>query len=71
MLGCALEEPGAPWGMTFVPEILETCCGGVSGQVVNTSNSGSGGLRFKPYQSLSFLRQGTLLHFASLLHPGV
>ena len=36
----------------------------------NTSNSGSGGPGLKPRLSLSFLRQGTLLHFVSL-HPGV
>ena len=44
--------------------------GGVCGRVVNTSNSGSGGLGFKPHPLCCFLRQGTLLHFASL-HPGV
>ena len=59
--GCALEEPGPPWGLTFAPGILETCCEGVSSQVVNTSNSGSGGPGFKPRQSHCFLRQGTLL----------
>ena len=40
------------------------------GLVVNTSNSGSGGLGFKPHPLHCFLRQGTLLHFVSL-HPGV
>ena len=40
--------------------------GGVCGQMVNTSNSGSGGPGFKPCASCCFLRQGTLLHFASL-----
>ena len=33
----------------------------------NTSNSGPKGPGFKPRQSRCFLRQGTLLHFASLL----
>ena len=58
--GCVLEEPGAPWGLTFAPGILETCCEGVSSQAVNTSNSGSGGPRFKPCQSHCFLRQGII-----------
>ena len=43
---------------------------GVCGRAVNTSNSGSGGLGFKPHRSRCFLRQGTLLHLVSL-HPGV
>ena len=36
----------------------------------DTSNSGSGGLGFKPGPSCCFLRQGILRHFVSL-HPGV
>ena len=44
--------------------------GVVCSQVVNTSNSGSGGSGFKPRPSRCFLRQGTLLHFVSV-HPGV
>ena len=44
--------------------------GGMRGQGVNTWNSGSGGPGFKPCPWRCFLRQGTLLHFASL-HPGV
>ena len=44
--------------------------GGVCGRAVNTSKSGSGGLVFKPRPLRCFLRQVTLLHFASL-HPGV
>ena len=45
-------------------------CGGVCGQVVNTSNSGSGGSGYKPPPSRCSLRRGTFLHFVSL-HPGV
>ena len=48
---------------------LLAACGGVCGQVVNTSNSRSEGPRFKPRPS-RFLRQGTLLHFVPL-HPSV
>ena len=45
--------------------------GGVCRWAVNTWNSGSGGPGFKPCPwHYCFLRQGTLLHFASL-HPGV
>ena len=44
--------------------------GSVCGRAVNTSDSGSGDLEFKPRPSCCFLRQGTLLHFASI-HPGV
>ena len=44
--------------------------GGICGRVVNTSNSRSGGLGFKPRPLHCILRQGTLLHFVSL-HPGV
>ena len=44
--------------------------GGICGRVVNTSNSRSGGLGFKPCPFHCILRQGTLLHFVSL-HPGV
>ena len=44
--------------------------GGVCGQVVNSSNSRSGGPGFKPRPPRPFLRQRTLLHFVSL-HPGV
>ena len=44
--------------------------GGVCGQVVNTSNSRSGGPGFKPHLLRCFFRQGTLLPFVSL-HPGV
>ena len=42
----------------------------MSGQAVNTSNSGSGGPGFKPHPLRCFLGQGTLLNFVSL-HPGV
>ena len=42
----------------------------VARRAVNTSNSGSGGLGFKPRPSRCFLRQGTSLHFVSL-HPVV
>ena len=44
--------------------------GGLCKRAVNTSNAGSEGPGVKPRQSLCFLRQATLLHFASL-HPGV
>ena len=44
--------------------------GGVSVVLKNTSNSGSGGPRFKSHPLRCFLRQGTLLYFVSL-HPGV
>ena len=37
--------------------------GGVCGRAVNTSNSGSGGLGFRPRPSRCFPRQETLLHF--------
>ena len=43
---------------------------GMCGQVDNTANSGFGGMGFKPHVLHCFLKQGTLLHFASL-HPGV
>ena len=39
-------------------------------QVINTSNSASGGLGFKPCRLRCFFRQGPLLHFVSL-HLGV
>ena len=42
----------------------------MSGQAVNTLNSGSGGPGFKPHPLHCFLGQGTLLNFVSL-HPGV
>ena len=45
-------------------------CGGVCWRAVYTSNSGFGGLGFKPYPSRCFLRQGTVLHFV-FLHTGV
>ena len=51
--------------------IIVLYCGGMCGQAVNTSNSGSVGPGFKPHPSCCFLRQGTLLHFVSDLHPGV
>ena len=44
--------------------------GDLCGREVNTLNSGSRGLRFKPYTLHCFLRQGPLLHFVSL-HLGV
>ena len=44
--------------------------GGMCNQVVNTSNSRSGGPGFKPRPLHCFLRQGTSVHFVSL-HPGV
>ena len=68
---CKASEPGALWGLTFAPGILETCCRGMSGQAVNTSNSRSGGLEFNHCQWHCFLRQGTFLHFVSLLPPHV
>ena len=40
------------------------------GRVINTSNSASGGLGFKPCRLRCFFRQGPLLHFVSL-HLGV
>ena len=45
---------------------LTKICGGMCGWPVNTSNSGSGGLGFKPRPSRCFLRQETLLHFSPL-----
>ena len=44
--------------------------GDMCGLMVNTLNSGSGGLVFKPRLLRCFLRHGTLIHFDSL-HPGV
>ena len=49
---------------------LTKICGGMCGWAVNTSNSRSGGLGFKPHPSRCFLRQETLLHFFSH-HPGI
>ena len=51
---------------------LQATVKGVEACVVlkNTSNSGSGGPRFKSHPLRCFLRQGTLLYFVSL-HPGV
>ena len=46
------------------PTLFKEAC------VAETSNSGSEGPGLKPRPSRCFLRQGTLLHFASL-HPGV
>ena len=44
--------------------------GGICDRVVNTSNSRSGGLGFKPRPLHCILRQGTLPNFVSL-HPSV
>ena len=54
----------------IIGNFLNKFSGGMSDRVVNTSNSGSGGLGFKPRPSRCFLRQGTLLPFVSP-HPGV
>ena len=54
----------------IINNFLNKFSGGMSGRVVNTSNSGSEDLGFKPRPSRCFLRQGTLLPFVSL-HPGV
>ena len=49
---------------------LTKICGGMCGWAVNTSNSESGGLGFKPRPLRCFHRQETLLHFFSP-HPGI
>ena len=50
----------------IINNFLNKFSGGVSGRVVNTLNSGSGGPGFKPCTLHCFFRQGTLLHFLSL-----
>ena len=54
----------------IINNFLHKFSGGMTGRVVNTSNSRSGDLGFKRRPSRCFLRQGTLLPFVSL-HTGV
>ena len=68
-------KPNQHCTLPFFPnKVCKKSCskrgGSVSGLVVNTSNSVSGGPKFKSHPLRCFLRQGTLLHFVSL-QPGV
>ena len=47
-------------------KVLLIDAGGMCGQVVDTSNSRSGGPEFEPRPLRCFVREVTLLHFVSL-----
>ena len=55
-----------PWPQSLHDRPFPSGCGGMSGQVVNISNSRSGGPGFKPCPLHCFLGQGTFFHFVSL-----
>ena len=66
----AWKHPQKQYLFYYFPQQYATKCRHVCGWAVNTSNSGSGGLGFKPRLSRCFLRQGTLV-YSVFLDPGV